>query len=391
MKNNDEIIDFLEDDDLEDLSGVKDEDILAELLSEDSTSEVIENIEDINNIGDSEEYNKETEHCNEESVEDADRQIEYEEDEEDEHDDEDNDYDDEDEETEYEDEETYIDRCDVVEDDYGLIEDVKKKRKKSLSRYFIAGIMATVVISSLIVNNRETIINKDKHIKLADEAPIISESSINKGHDDTSIVKPTKEFEITPMGDEEHIKTDLGELGDKPLIADIVTKVDLGQGDKRYAGKIIIGQGDTVFGYDKVKAYIEEFNRDSSEIIKIPNKPKKDTHTDLVLLRFGVKISDDFPVEDIYNKIVKLKPVFKMEIDGKLENDLYTFELPRFTAMYKYGDIKAGDTIQVGFIAFMPYNIKSDKYKLKLIISDKLNDENKLNIDIESFDTPKEK
>ena len=80
-----------------------------------------------------------------------------------------------------------------------------------------------------------------------------------------------------------------------------------------------------------------------------------------------------------------------MEIDGKLENDLYTFELPRFTAMYKYGDIKAGDTIQVGFIAFMPYNIKSDKYKLKLIISDKLNDENKLNIDIESFDTHKEK
>ena len=373
MKNNDEIIDFLEDDDLEDLSGVKDEDILAELLSEDSTSEVIENIEDINNIGDSEEYNKETEHCNEESVEDADRQIEYEE------------------ETEYEDEETYIDRCDVVEDDYGLIEDVKKKRKKSLSRYFIAGIMATVVISSLIVNNRETIINKDKHIKLADEAPIISESSINKGHDDTSIVKPTKEFEITPMGDEEHIKTDLGELGDKPLIADIVTKVDLGQGDKRYAGKIIIGQGDTVFGYNKVKAYIEEFNRDSSEIIKIPNKPKKNTHTDLVLLRFGVKISNDFPVEDIYNKIVKLKPVFKMEIDGKLENDLYTFELPRFTAMYKYGDIKAGDTIQVGFIAFMPYNIKSDKYKLKLKIVDKLNEENKLNIDIKSFDTPKEK
>lgn len=388
MKN-DEIIDFLEDDDLEDLSGVKDEDILAELLSEDSTSnEITEDIVDTNNIGDSEEYNKETEHCNEESVEDADRQIEYEEDE---HDDEDNDYDDEDEETEYEDEETYIDNCDIVEDDYGLIEDVKKKRKKSLSRYFIAGIMATVVISSLIVNNRETIINKDKHIKLADEAPIISESSINKGHDDTSIVEPTKEFEITPMGDEEHIKTDLGELGDNPLIADIVTKVDLGQGDKRYAGKIIIGQGDTVFGYNKVKAYIEEFNRDSSEIIKIPNKPKKDTHTDLVLLRFGVKISNDFPVEDIYNKIVKLKPVFKMEIDGKLENDLYTFELPRFTAMYKYGDIKAGDTIQVGFIAFMPYNIKSDKYKLKLIISDKLNDENKLNIDIESFDTPKEK
>lgn len=384
MKN-DEIIDFLEDDDLEDLSGVKDEDILAELLSEDSTSnEITEDIVDTNNIGDSEEYNKETEHCNEESVEDADRQIEYEETE---YDDDEDEYDDDGD----DDEETYIDNCDIVEDDYGLIEDVKKKRKKSLSRYFIAGIMATVVISSLIVNNRETIINKDKHIKLADEAPIISESSINKGHDDTSIVKPTKEFEITPMGDEEHIKTDLGELGDKPLIADIVTKVDLGQGDKRYAGKIIIGQGDTVFGYDKVKAYIEEFNRDSSEIIKIPNKPKKDTHTDLVLLRFGVKISDDFPVEDIYNKIVKLKPVFKMEIDGKLENDLYTFELPRFTAMYKYGDIKAGDTIQVGFIAFMPYNIKSDKYKLKLIISDKLNDENKLNIDIESFDTPKEK
>ena len=377
MKN-DEIIDFLEDDDLEDLSGVKDEDILAELLSEDSTSnEITEDIVDTNNIGDSEEYNKETEHCNEESVEDADRQIEYEETE----------YDDDGD----EDEETYIDNCDIVEDDYGLIEDVKKKRKKSISTYFIAGIMATVVISSLIVNNRETIINKDKHIKLADETPIVSESSINKDQENTSIVEPTKEFEITPMGDEEHIRTDLGELGDKPLIADIVTKVDLGQGDKRYAGKIIIGQGDTVFGYDKVKAYIEEFNRDSSEIIKIPNKPKKDTHTDLVLLRFGVKISNDFPVEDIYNKIVKLKPVFKMEIDGKLENDLYTFELPRFTAMYKYGDIKAGDTIQVGFIAFMPYNIKSDKYKLKLIISDKLNDENKLNIDIESFDTHKEK
>ena len=377
MKN-DEIIDFLEDDDLEDLSGVKDEDILAELLSEDSTSnEITEDIVDTNNIGDSEEYNKETEHCNEESVEDADRQIEYEETE----------YDDDGD----EDEETYIDNCDIVEDGYGLIEDVKKKRKKSISTYFIAGIMATVVISSLIVNNRETIINKDKHIKLADETPIVSESSINKDQENTSIVEPTKEFEITPMGDEEHIRTDLGELGDKPLIADIVTKVDLGQGDKRYAGKIIIGQGDTVFGYDKVKAYIEEFNRDSSEIIKIPNKPKKDTHTDLVLLRFGVKISNDFPVEDIYNKIVKLKPVFKMEIDGKLENDLYTFELPRFTAMYKYGDIKAGDTIQVGFIAFMPYNIKSDKYKLKLIISDKLNDENKLNIDIESFDTHKEK
>ena len=59
--------------------------------------------------------------------------------------------------------------------------------------------------------------------------------------------------------------------------------------------------------------------------------------------------------------------------------------------MYKYNEIKAGDTIQVGFIAFMPFDIKADKYKLKLRISDKLNEENKLNIDIKSFDTPKEK
>ena len=235
--------------------------------------------------------------------------------------------------------------------------------------------------------------NTDKHVTLANNAPVVEEVSDNNVSGTTVVGDSTANKDKEQSQDAGMTVLKLNE----PMKIGVVVNTKL-EGDTEYTDHqsyLKVEYSNFVSGYDNVKTYLDEYNSEATNKINLPGKEDfyaSSVGNDLVMYEVSVTVPEDFPTNDSKHKYTGLNPEFKLEIKGTekedaLITDLYEFAIP---SVYFIGDdvsdFLIGETYTLRYMTTMPMELSADGYDLYFIYT---NDSKSERYGLQSLTIPK--
>lgn len=275
-------------------------------------------------------------------------------------------------------------------------EETLEKKKPNLKVIIPACVAVAGLILIVVLNLPK---NTDKHIVLATNTPVISEDT---EVDNSVKVGPVGDSTTDKESNNENVgntqnESDVTVLAlNNPMKIGVVVNTKL-EGDTEYTDHesyLEIEYSNFVTGYDNVKTYLDEYNEEATNKIKLPDKEdfyESSVGNDLVMYEVKITVPDDFPTNDAKHGFTGLNPEFDFEIKGVQKEDalitnLYEFAIP---SVYYIGsdtsELLIGNTYTLRYMTTMPMKLKSDDYKIALIYS---NDNKSEKYSLQSLDIP---
>lgn len=254
----------------------------------------------------------------------------------------------------------------------------KKKKNKFVTLLKVVFTIIVIFAVAIKVLSMNGIKNADKHITVADSAPISTEStetfgSLDANDSDVENTTESSNSEVVSNGASDGTLIELN----KPVNVAVTVNTKL-EGETEYTdhtGYLNFEYSNFISGYDNVSKYVDEYNENSTNKINLPSKEDmKNSSVESTLVMYEVKVTvpDDFPTNDVKHGFTGLKPTFMFNILGtesgdKLVHENYEFEIPE---AYFIGDDTSefiiGNTYTLRYMATMPVGLTSDEYNIEL-------------------------